>query len=98
MGLQHWDSFTPDRDDYCRSGELSLSKPRPGGGRGLDASFGVRRSAAAGIAGEVPALTVVDHALVAPPELTRRRMENTGMIDLAETRRAVSIAGVMMSR
>ena len=71
--------------------------------RGLDATFeAALKLTAAGIAGEVTALTIVLHAPVSPSKLTSCRMENAGMVDLAVsiTRRAIPIAGgaMMMPR
>src|SRR5712691_10120053 len=80
-----------DRSSHDRPPEREAKKPRPnqipGLGCGIQGGVG---SIATSIAGEVPALTIVDHALVSPPKLTRRRVENTGVVDPAVgiTRRA----------
>ena len=69
--------------------------------RGLDATFeAALKLTAAGIAGEVTALTIVLHAPVSPSKLTSCRMENAGMVDINRGRISGVIAGgaMMMPR
>jgi quinol monooxygenase YgiN len=68
---------------------------------GLDATFeAALKLTAAGIAGEVTALTIVLHAPVSPSKLTSCRMENAGMVDINRGRISGVIAGgaMMMPR